>query len=279
MTVAAGAAWMLGILLCVVGGVTALVRAPATASLVAQPLAGPSALARRDIPDGYLRLYMEAAARYGLDWALLAAIGKVECDHGRDPDPSCRVEGRTNSAGAGGPMQFLASTWAAFGVDGDGDGRADRWDPADAVLSAANYLRASGAARDERRAILAYNHAVWYVDLVLRWAARYRAASPARDGPAGPSSGESTIGGTVRRPLHSRRTRPAGAGRSAARVGADGGAGCRAGDGCGWQRAPAPAVRRRRSPRSTWRHRRGLSSTVELRPLQGGRASDRADPG
>ncbi len=177
---------MLGILLCVIGGTTALLQAPVTASFGARGSLGPSTLAVRDIPTEYLRLYMEAAAHYGIDWAILAAIGKVECDHGRDPDPSCRLEGRTNSAGAGGPMQFLASTWAEFGVDGDGDGRADRWDAADAVFSAANYLHASGAPRDERSAILAYNDAVWYVDLVERWAARYRAISPVPDASPGP---------------------------------------------------------------------------------------------
>jgi Transglycosylase SLT domain len=133
-----------------------------------------STLAQREIPPQYLRLYEEAARRYGLDWAILAAIGKVECDHGRDPDPSCSREGAVNSAGAGGPMQFIASTWARYGVDGDGDGRIDRWDPADAIFSAANYLRASGAPGDYRRAIFAYNHAGWYVADVERWAALYR---------------------------------------------------------------------------------------------------------
>ena len=75
-----------------------------------------SALARTEIPPEYLRLYLRAAARYGLDWAILAGIGKVECDHGRDSAPSCTREGAVNSAGAGGPMQFLASTWAEYGV-------------------------------------------------------------------------------------------------------------------------------------------------------------------
>ena len=73
---------------------------------------GVSAVAQAEIPPEYLRLYQQAARRYGLDWAILAGIGKVECDHGRDPDPSCTHEGAVNSAGAGGPMQFLASTWA-----------------------------------------------------------------------------------------------------------------------------------------------------------------------
>jgi hypothetical protein len=133
-----------------------------------------SALARRDIPVTYLRLYEGAGARYGLDWAILAGIGKVECDHGRDPDPACLREGATNAAGAGGPMQFIASTWATYGVDGGGDGRIDRWDPADAIYSAAHYLHASGAPGDYRAAIYAYNHAGWYVAEVERWAARYR---------------------------------------------------------------------------------------------------------
>ena len=106
---------------------------------------GVSALARAEIPPEYLRLYLRAAARYGLDWAILAGIGKVECDHGRDSAPSCTREGAVNSAGAGGPMQFLASTWAEYGVEAEGDGPPDRWNPADAIFGAANYLRASGA--------------------------------------------------------------------------------------------------------------------------------------
>ncbi len=155
-------------------------------------LGGVSALALKDIPASYLRLYRSAALRYGLDWAVLAGIGKIECDHGRDPDPSCSREGAQNAAGAGGPMQFLASTWARYGVDGDGDGKLDRWDPADAIYSAARYLRAAGAPQGYRAAIFAYNHAGWYVDTVERWAERYRgSATPtsAVDGEGGEASG------------------------------------------------------------------------------------------
>jgi hypothetical protein len=156
----------------------------------------PSALALREIPPEYLRLYRAAGARYGLDWAILAAIGKVECDHGRDPDPSCTHEGAVNSAGAGGPMQFLASTWATYGVDGDGDGRRDRWDPADAIYGAANYLHASGAPGNYRSAIYAYNHAGWYVAEVQQWAARYRGdTSPPPASREGDGGGESIEGG------------------------------------------------------------------------------------
>ncbi|HYM55907.1 MAG TPA: lytic transglycosylase domain-containing protein, partial [Solirubrobacteraceae bacterium] len=135
---------------------------------------GVSALALSEIPPRYLQLYERAAQRYGLDWAVLAGIGRVECDHGRDPDPSCTREGAVNSAGAGGPMQFISSPWASYGVDADGDGRVDRWDPADAIYAAAGYLRASGAPGDYRRAIFAYNHAGWYVAEVESWASRYR---------------------------------------------------------------------------------------------------------
>ena len=155
-----------------------LIAALAGAGAGAAPAAasggfGVSARARVEIPARYLSLYRRAAARYGLDWAILAGIGKVECDHGRDPDPSCTREGAVNSAGAGGPMQFLASTFARYGVAPQG-GRPDRWVAADAIYSAANYLRASGAPGDYRRAIFAYNHAGWYVAEVERWASLYR---------------------------------------------------------------------------------------------------------
>jgi hypothetical protein len=132
-----------------------------------------SALAVKEIPSLYLHLYEQAAQRYGLDWAILAGIGKVECDNGRDPAPACTHEGAVNAAGAGGPMQFIASTWAQYGVDADGDGPANRWDPADAIYGAANYLRASGAPANYTQAIYAYNHADWYVREVEQWAERY----------------------------------------------------------------------------------------------------------
>jgi hypothetical protein len=141
------------------------------------PSAGVSPLALKEIPPLYLHLYQRAGERYGLNWAILAGIGKVECDHGRDPAPSCTHEGVVNSAGAGGPMQFLASTWAEYGVDAEGDSPPDRWDAADAIYSAANYLRASGAPGDYVRAIYAYNHAGWYVSEVENWAARYSGTS------------------------------------------------------------------------------------------------------
>jgi hypothetical protein len=152
----------------------------------------PSAEARADIPPLYLELYMEAAARFGLDWTILAGIGRVECDHGQDPAPSCTVEGQLNYAGAGGPAQFLVSTWQRYGITPSGQGTPDMWNPADAIFSMANYLRASGAPANWRRAIYAYNHAWWYVADVLSWARRYRAQYGAAPATATP------IGGVVR---------------------------------------------------------------------------------
>lgn len=127
-----------------------------------------------DIPATELRLYRAAASRYRISWSVLAAIGKAECDHGRDPDPSCSHPGAENYAGAGGPMQFLAPTWATYKVDADRDGDADRWNSADAIYGAANYLRASGIRTNLPQAVWAYNHSAEYVRDVLDIAERYR---------------------------------------------------------------------------------------------------------
>jgi cell wall-associated NlpC family hydrolase len=125
------------------------------------------------IPAEYLRLFQAAGAAYGVPWELLAAIGKVECDDGQDPDPSCTQPGQVNYAGAGGPMQFLAATWQEYGVSAEGNGPPDRWDPADAIYTAARYLKANGAPRELQRAVYAYNHSTSYVETVLRLAAQY----------------------------------------------------------------------------------------------------------
>jgi len=190
--VAVVAAGMLMVMLLMGAALTAVGAGHASAGTAGS---GASPQALREIPPEYLRSYQQAAQHYGLDWAILAGIGRVECDHGRDPDPSCTKEGAVNPAGAGGPMQFLAETWARYGVDGNGDGQADRWNPVDAIFGAANYLRASGAPGDYKRAIFAYNHANWYVEEVEHWAAIYRGpstppAQPAEGAGAGGRLGE-----------------------------------------------------------------------------------------
>jgi hypothetical protein len=137
----------------------------------------PSLLARAEIPAAYLRLYIAAGQRYGVDPWILAGIGSVETDHGRSPAPG--VHAGVNFFGCcAGPMQFSVvgspSTWDNYGVDGNDDGRISVYDPADAIPAAARYLLASGAPGDYHAALLAYNHAEWYVAEVLAKASEYR---------------------------------------------------------------------------------------------------------
>ena len=145
-------------------------------------LSTPSSPALADIPPDYLLLYQQAGLAFDIPWEVLAAVGKVECDHGRYPDPACRQHGVENHAGAGGPMQFLAGTWARYGIDANQDGVADRWNPADAIVSAANYLAASGAPGDLEAALYAYNPSRAYVAEVLSWAEHYQQAADPQTG-------------------------------------------------------------------------------------------------
>jgi peptidoglycan LD-endopeptidase LytH len=144
----------------------------------------PSAAASSAIPPALMPIYQQASSRYGLGadgWAWLASINAQETNFGRDLG--------TSSAGAIGWMQFLPSTWAAYGVDGNGDGRRDPFNPWDAIFSAARYLRASGAPADWHRAVLAYNHAEWYFQQVAARAQGYGAAASASAPAGGPQLG------------------------------------------------------------------------------------------
>ena len=150
--------------------------APATASFLPSPelpnstggtLLTPSLLQPPAVPetrtyDQLLALWQRYGAEYHVPWQVLAAINKVESNFGRNMGPS--------SAGAIGWMQFMPSTWQRWGVDANGDGVADPWNPEDAIASAARYLAASGGATDISRAVFSYNHAQWYVDEVLQLA-------------------------------------------------------------------------------------------------------------
>jgi hypothetical protein len=108
-------------------------------------------------PADTLRAYFEEGqTRFGVDWQLLAAVMMTETRMGRIVSNS--------SAGAQGPMQFIPSTWAAYGLGGD------IHDPHDAVLGAANYLSANGAPSDNRRALFHYNPVPAYVTAVSRYA-------------------------------------------------------------------------------------------------------------
>ena len=182
-----------------------------------------SGLAANGIPNVALNAYRVAAARMGnsepscgIDWSLLAGIGRVETNHGRfrgavlnsDGTTTPRIMGppldgvqfafiRDTDGGswdgdrtydrAVGPMQFIPATWRAYGVDADGTGAADPFNINDAALAAANYLCAAGGNlrtdAGQRKAVLAYNHSDSYVNEVLALARAYASGIPVADLP------------------------------------------------------------------------------------------------
>ncbi|MGW5049079.1 lytic murein transglycosylase [Streptomyces griseoluteus] len=164
------------------------------------------------IPATVLDAYQKAeaelrAAKPGcnLPWQLLAAIGKVESGQARggrvtadgttispiigpqldgngfalikDTDHGA-YDGNSSYDQAIGPMQFIPSTWAWAGRDGNGDGKADPNNVYDAALAAGHYLCRNGwdlsTERDLHRAILSYNNSTDYLNLVLSWVDYYR---------------------------------------------------------------------------------------------------------
>lgn len=180
-----------------------------------QATGAPSPTAVADIPGPLLAAYQQAAANCpGLPWTVLAAIGKVETDHGRaggatpgqgtgiasriigppldgsggtarvvDTDGG-RLDGDAVLDRALGPMQFLPATWAGWGRDGDGDGTADPFNSVDAIASAAAYLCGAGGRVDDVNAAVArFNHSPEYLSRVLAVAAGYQSRWP--DGVAG----------------------------------------------------------------------------------------------
>lgn len=136
-----------------------------------------SSKAKSGIPANYLKLYQAAGEKYGVPWTLLAGVGSIETDHGRLK--AAGVTSGANSSGAAGPMQFLFATFQDNKVDGNQDGRFDIYDPADAIPSAAVYLKKSGAPGNLHAALFAYNHAEWYVQDVLGRMRAYDAAPTA----------------------------------------------------------------------------------------------------
>ena len=126
------------------------------------PIAARTIRVGRARPAGVLLgYYREAERRFRVPWQVLAAVNFVESKFGKLRSAS--------AAGAQGPMQFIPATWRAYGLGGNVH------DAHDAILGAANYLHASGAPRDLRRALHAYNPSRAYVDAVLRYARRMQA--------------------------------------------------------------------------------------------------------
>jgi len=148
------------------------------------------------IPKEYIPIYKAAGEKYNIPWTLIAAIHRVETNFGQDLN--------TSSVGAIGHTQFMVKTWVGwsfpggtrlgdasipketlmsptaiskyggFGVDGDGDGKADPYNVTDSMYSTANYLAANGGASGNyQKAVFAYNHASWYVSRVMGFMKEY----------------------------------------------------------------------------------------------------------
>jgi hypothetical protein len=127
-----------------------------------------SSCAGSGVPPVLIPIFQGAAARYGLGpqgASVLAGINEIETAFGTNLNVS--------SAGAMGWMQFISSTWEIYGVDANGDGVKDPYNPEDAIYAAASYLSAAGMPADTYDAIYSYNHADWYVQEVLANAACY----------------------------------------------------------------------------------------------------------
>ena len=157
---------------------------------------GASSFALSDIPRRYLTFYTQAASTCpALTWQVLAAIGKIESDHGRSSAPGVR-SGVNRFGCCAGPMQFnirngSPSTWDTWGTGVV----AQVYDPAHAVPAAARKLCGDGLARPERirtdpcpsvvgsaalhTAVKRYNNACWYVHEVVTLAGRYTSTAPA----------------------------------------------------------------------------------------------------
>lgn len=166
----------------------------------------PSGEARRDIPADFLDLYQQVGAKYHIPWQVLAGIGREECDHGRNSDPSCTPQpgatgaGAANAAGAAGPMQIgiggaAGDSFGSRAVDFDGDGKTGAHDPADAIATAAVILiKDKGAPVGQpidayRAAARAYNgagpQAEAYADRVMADAHLYATGAAVADSGGG----------------------------------------------------------------------------------------------
>jgi hypothetical protein len=182
-----------------------------------------SGLAANGIPNVALNAYRVAAARMdsaepscGIDWSLLAGIGRVESNHGRFGGATLNADGTSTPRILGpaldgvhfafirdtdnglydgdrttdraiGPMQFIPSTWRSYAADGNGDGIEDPFNINDAALAAAHYLCVAGGNlrtdAGQRQAVLAYNHSDSYVAEVLALAHAYATGIPVADIP------------------------------------------------------------------------------------------------
>jgi len=153
------------------------------------------------IPEEYIPVYISAGKQYNVPWTLLAAHHRVETRFST-------MKNLVSPVGAEGHMQFMPCTfvgwehptckglgkgeipesektnpdiikaYGGYGVDGNGDGKADPFQIEDAIYSAAKYLSAAGASKGElKKAIYQYNHSEQYVEDVLHYYNQYEGVS------------------------------------------------------------------------------------------------------
>jgi membrane-bound lytic murein transglycosylase B len=128
--------------------------------LAAENAAKVGLLTSNGLSATYVNIYTKAAETYNVPWQVLAAVHYTETGQRGDTVVS-------SYAGAQGPMQFMPSTFRAYGVDGDNNGTVQIGDVDDAIFSAANYLAANGANKGQvKNALYFYNHDYGYVNHV-----------------------------------------------------------------------------------------------------------------
>lgn len=149
------------------------------------------------VPAPYHDIFIAAANKEGAPAALVAAI--FFAGEHASSWPNASGPWASSDKGASGPFQFIPSTWEAYKVDGDGDGKMDVQNLTDAAFGAAKYLAATGgkSGADDtsvRKAIFAYNHANWYVNNVLE---AYHSFLVGGTGSTGNTSTGGSCGGNI----------------------------------------------------------------------------------
>ncbi|VEF48095.1 M24/M37 family peptidase [Bacillus freudenreichii] len=151
-----------------------------------------------EVPSEFMPIYKAAEVEYGVPWYLLAAHHRVEtifstmdpmvspvgaeghmqfmpCTFVGWSHPSCEGLGKGNIPDNEKTDPVVIKKYGGYGIDANGDGKADPWDIEDSIFTAANYLAKNGAAAgDLEKAVFAYNHSYEYVEEVLFYAQKYQ---------------------------------------------------------------------------------------------------------
>ncbi|MGE7219169.1 NlpC/P60 family protein [Priestia koreensis] len=151
----------------------------------------------KGVPPQFMPLYLKGQSTFGTPWYYIAAVHSIETQFSTNAS--------TSSAGAFGQTQFMPCTWVGwsypgckgskgnvvmpketytslsviaryggYGVDGNGDGKADPWNLDDAIMATAKYLGANGMPSDPKKAFYTYNNANWYVTKAINLGEKFK---------------------------------------------------------------------------------------------------------